>query len=181
DPDIDFAGGLARGFGDDRLVALAVGLDLPPGFALIPPGLGVAHNGQAPFLEFVDRGVDVPGDVVAQIFTHQSHQVVARIADMVFGLIFVPMHAHVAVDRIKPLGDRAAALDIGFFDADDFQIAPPVSGLIGGAAAAHAAADDEDVGVYEYGLAATHQPTPCLNRSRDTVGNAAILSASGSC
>src|SRR5262249_32632937 len=157
DPVVDFAGGLARGFGDDRLITLAVDHDLPFAFALIPPGFGVAHDRQTPFLEFVHRGIDVASDVVAQIFAHHAHQIVARVADMVLGLIFIPMHAHVAVDRIESLGDRAAALDVGFFDAHDFQIAAPVSGLVGGAAAAHAAADDENVGIDEHRLAATHQ------------------------
>src|SRR5690242_12137825 len=99
---------------------------------------------------------------------------------MILRLIFVPVHAHVAVDRIQSLGDGAAALDIGLLDADDSQVAAPVSGFIGGAAAAHAAADDENVGIHEYGLATAHQITPCLKRSRDTVGSAAIFSASGS-
>src|SRR5262249_54195664 len=112
---------------------------------------------------------------------NQAHQVIACIADMVFRLIFVPVHPHVAVDRIKPLCDRATAFDIGFLDADDFQIATPVLGFIGGAAAAHAATDDEDVGIHEHGLVTTHQTDPCLNRSRRKVGSAAILSASGSC
>src|SRR5262249_48004694 len=90
------------------------------------------------------------------------------------------MHAHVAVDRIESLGDCAAALDICLLNAHNFQIAAPVPGLIGGAAAAHAAADDENVGIAKNGLAATHQIAPCLKRSRDTLGNAATLSASGS-
>src|SRR5262249_39627137 len=120
-------------------------------------------------------------DVVAQIFAHESHQVVASVADMVFGLIFVPVHAHVAVDGIEALSNRPAAFDIGFLDADDLEIAPPITGLIGSPAAAHAAADDEDVRVHKDGLAPAHQTRPCLKRSRESAGSAATLSDSGSC
>ena len=164
DPVVDFGGGLARGLGDDRLVALAVDHDLPFAFALVPPGLRVPHDRETPLLELVHRGVDVPGDVVAQILPHQTHEVVARVADMVFGLVLVPLHAHVAVDRVQALRDRAAALDVRFLDADDLQVAPPVAGFVGGPAAAHAAADDEDVRIHEHGLpAAAHQTNPCLS------------------
>jgi hypothetical protein len=65
----------------------------------------------------VDRGVDVSSDIVAQILPHQTHEVVARVADMIFGPVFVPLHAHVTVDRIQALCDCAAALDVRFFDA----------------------------------------------------------------
>jgi hypothetical protein len=67
----------------------------------------------------VHRGVDVAGDVVTQVLAHEAHQVVARIANVVLGLVLVPLHAHVAVDGIKTLGNGAAALDVGFLDAYD--------------------------------------------------------------
>ena len=166
DPVVDLGRGLARGLGDDRLVALAVDHDLPLAFALVAAGLRVAHDRQAPFLELVHRGVDVAGDVVAQVLPHQSHEVVARVADVVLGLVLVPLHAHVAVDRVEALRDRAAALDVRLLDAHDLQVAPPIAAFVGRAATRHAAADDEDVGVDENGLAAaeqTHQATPCLS------------------
>jgi hypothetical protein len=166
DPVVDFGGGLAGGFGDDGLVALAVNHDLPLAFALIPPGLRVSHDRKAPLLEFVHGGVDVAGDVVAQIFPHQPHEIVARVADMVLGLVLAPLHAHVAIDRVKPLSDGAAALDIRLFDADDLEIAAPVAGFVCGAAAGHAAADDKDVGIHENRFSAreqSHQTTPCFN------------------
>jgi hypothetical protein len=50
------------------------------------------------------------------------------------------------------VGDGAAALDVGFFDQGDLQVAPPVAGFVGGAAAAEAAADDQNVGVDEAGF-----------------------------
>ncbi len=145
DPVVDLGGGLARGLGDDRLVAFAVNHDLPFAFALIAPRFRVPHDRQAPLLELVHRGVDVPGDVVTQIFAHEPHEVVAGIADMVLGLVLVPLHAHVAVDGIEALRDRAAALDVGLFDADNLQVASPVPGFVGRTAASHAAADDEDI------------------------------------
>ena len=174
DPVVDLGRGLARRFGDDRLVAFAVDHDLPLAFALVPPGLGVPHDRKAPFLELVHRGIDVPGDVVAQVFAHQAHQVVAGIADVVLGLVLAPLHAHVAVDRVEALGDGAAALDVRFLDADDLEVASPVAGLVGRSAAGHAAADDEDVRVDEYGFPAaeqTHQTTPCLSWSGRNAGN----------
>ena len=100
DPVVNFSGGLARGLGDDRLVTLAVDHDLPFAFALVPPGFRVPHDGEAPLLEFVHRGIDMPRDIVAQVLPHQTHQIIARVADVVFRLVLVPLHAHVAVDRI---------------------------------------------------------------------------------
>ena len=96
-------------------------------------------------------------DIVAQILPHQTHEVIACVADMVFGLVLVPMHAHVAVDRIQALCDRAAALDVRFLDADDLEVTPPVPGFVSGPTPAHAAADDEDVRIHEHGLSASEQ------------------------
>jgi hypothetical protein len=61
----------------------------------------------------------MPSDIVTQILANQTHEVISCVTDMVFGSILVPLHAHVAVDRIQALCDRAAALDVRFFDADD--------------------------------------------------------------
>src|SRR6266850_5667978 len=126
----------------------------------------------------------MPRDVVAQVLAHQAHEVVAGIADMVLGLVLAPLHAHVAVDRVETLGDGAAALDVRFLDADDLQVASPVARFVGRAAAGHAAADDEDVRVDEYGFPAAeqpHQPSPRLSCSGRSAGNPPlILSASGS-
>ena len=91
-------------------------------------------------------------DVVAEVFAHQAHEVVARVPDMVFGLILVPLHAHVAVDCVQALRDRAAALDVRLLHAHDLEIASPVPGFVGGAASGHASAHHEDVGVHEYRL-----------------------------
>ncbi len=157
DPVVDLGRGLARRLGDDRLVALAVDHDLPLAFALVAAGLRVLHDRQAPLLELVHRGVDVPRDVVAQVLAHQAHQVVARIAHMVLGLVLAPLHAHVAVDGVEALRDGAAALDVGFLDADDLQVASPVARFVGRAATGHAAADDEDVGVDDNGFPAAEQ------------------------
>ena len=145
DPVVDLGGSFTGSFSDDGLIAFAVDHDLPFAFAQIPPGFRVLHHRKAPLFELVHRGVHVPRDVVAQIFAHQPHQVVARVADMVLGLVFVPLHAHVAVDRIQALRHRAAALDVGFLDADDLQVASPIPGFVGGPTARHATADDENI------------------------------------
>src|SRR5256886_13508686 len=104
---------------------------------------------------------------------------------MVLGLVLAPWHAHVAVDGVDTVGDGAAALDVRFFDPDDLQVASPVPGLVGCAAAGHAAADDQDVRVDEHGFPASekpHQATPRLSCSGRNAGNPPlILSASGSC
>jgi hypothetical protein len=184
DPVVDFAGGLARGLGDYRLVAFAMNHDLPFAFALILPGFRVSHHRQAPLLEFVHRGVDMPRDIVAQVFAHQTHEVVPRVANMILRLVLVPLHAHVGIDRIQTLGDGAAAIDICLLDADNLEVAPPIPGFVGGSAASHAAADDEDIGIYEYRLSAreqAHQTTPCLILSAANEGRLSMLSASGSC
>ena len=162
-----------------RLVALAVDHDLPFALALVSAGLGVPHDRQTPLLEFVHRGIDVPGDVVAEILPHQAHEVVARVAHVILGLVLVPLHAHVAVDRVEPLRHRAAALDVRLFDADDLEVASPVAGFVSGAASAHPATDDENVGIDEYGFAA-HYTSPFFKRSRASVGSESTLSASGS-
>jgi UDP-glucose 4-epimerase len=54
----------------------------------------------------------MPGDVVDQILSHETHQVAACVAHEVFGLVLAPLHAHVAVDRIEALCDGAAALEV---------------------------------------------------------------------
>ena len=64
------------------------------------------------------------GDVVAQIFAHETHEVVARVAHMVLGLVLVPLHAHVAVDRVQALSHRAAALDVRLLDDDNLRSRP---------------------------------------------------------
>ena len=90
DPVVHLAGGLPGGLGDDRLVALAVDHDLPFAFSQIPAGLRVLHDRQAPLLELVDRGVDMPGDVVDQVLPHQPHQVAACVAHEVLRLVLAP-------------------------------------------------------------------------------------------
>jgi hypothetical protein len=52
------------------------------------------------------------------------------------------------------LRDRATALDIRFFDADDLQVTPPVPGFVRGATSSHAAADDEDIRIHEHSFSA---------------------------
>ncbi len=151
---VDLGSGLSRSLRNDRLVAFTMNHDLPLAFALIPARFRVLHHRQTPFVEHVHGRIDMPGDVVAQVLTHEAHQVVARIADMVLGLVLVPLHAHVAVDRIQALRDGAAAFDIGLLDAHDFEVAAPVARFIGGTTAGHTTADDENIGIYKSGFSA---------------------------
>ncbi len=163
---VDFGGCLAGGLGDDRLVAFAVNHDLPFAFSLITTRLRIFHDWQAPLFEQVNRGIDMPGYVVAQILTHQTHEVVARVADMVLGLVLIPLHAHVAVNRIQALRNGATALDVRFFDNDDLFVASPIPGFVSGATTGHTAADDEDIRIYEYRFSSreqAHYTTPCLS------------------
>ena len=148
--------GYARGFGDDRFVALAVDHDLPAALALIAAGLRIAHDRQAPLLELMDGGVDMPRHVEGEVLAHHAHQVIAGVTHVVLGLVFVPAHAQVTVDRVKPLGHRATAIDVGLLGHYNLEVAPPVAGFVGGAGAAHAAADNQDVAVFVNGFEA-HQ------------------------
>ena len=99
----------------------------------------------------------MPGDVEAEVLPHQAHKVVPGVADMVLGLVLVPLHAHVAVDCIQALGDGAAALDVRLLDADHLEVASPIAGFVRSPAAGHATADDQDVRVHENRLAAGEQ------------------------
>jgi hypothetical protein len=84
-------------------------------------------------------------DVEQQVLAHHPHQVDAGVADMVFRLVLAPARAHVAVDGVQALGDRARAIDIGLFGDDDLLVLTPESRLPGGAGAAQARTDDQDV------------------------------------
>ncbi len=159
DPVVDLGGRLPRGLGDDRLVTLAVDHDLPLAFPQVPAGCGVLEDRQAPLFEHVHRGIDVPGDVVDKVLSHETHEVAACVAHEVFGLVLAPLHAHVAVDRRQALRNGAAALDVGLFHQDDLEIPPPVPRFVGRPAPAEAAADDEDVRIDEAGSSA-HGLTP---------------------
>ena len=121
--------------------------DLPSPFTQIAPGFRVPHDGQAPLFELVHRGVDVTGHIEQQVFAHQPHQVDARVADMVLRIIFAPSGAHVAVDGVQALSDRAGAIDIGLLGNDDLLVLPPEPGLPGGAGAAETCTDDQDIDV----------------------------------
>ena len=130
----DLVRGFLGGLGHDGLVGLAVNHDLPSPFTQIAPGFRVLHDGQAPLFELVHRGVDVTGHVEQQVFAHQPHQVDTSVADMVLRLILAPPGAHVAVDGVQALGDRAGAIDIGLLGNDDLLVLPPEPRLPGGAA-----------------------------------------------
>jgi hypothetical protein len=134
-----------RGLGHDGLVRLAVNHDLPSPFTQIAPGFRVLHDRQAPLLELMHRRVHVARHIEQQVFPHQPHQVDARIAHMVFGIIFAPARAHIAVDRVQTLGDRTRAIDIRLLGNHDLLVLAPESRFPCGAAAAKARADDQNV------------------------------------
>ncbi len=124
------------------------------------------------------------GDVVTQILSHETHEIVARVAHVILGLVLIPLHTHVAVDGVEALSNGAAALDVRLLDADDLEIAAPVARLVGRAAAGHAAADHKDVGIDEYGLPfreQAHQLAPSSAFLAPRTGSLSMLSASGSC
>ena len=149
DPVVNLGDGLACGLGDDRLVALAVNHDLPLAFAQVAAGLRILDDRQAPLLEHVYRRVDVAGDVVDQVLAHQTHEVAARVAHEVLGLVLVPLHAHVAVDRGEALRDGPATLDVRLLHEDDVEIPAPEARFVRRTAATEAAAYDQDVRIDE--------------------------------
>ncbi len=153
---IDLVSRFFRGLGDDRLVTFAVDHDLPFAFALVTPVLRVTHQRKTPFLKLVNGRVNVARHVIGKVFTHHPHQIVTRIAYVIFGLVFVPLHAHVAVDRVKTLRNGTTAVDVGFFRHHDLHVATPVSGFVGSTCAAHASPDDENVAIFKNGFKA-HQ------------------------
>src|SRR4029434_49531 len=55
DPVVHLVGGFSRGFGSDRLVALAVDHDLPLAFSQIAAGLRIFEDPQGPLFELVYR------------------------------------------------------------------------------------------------------------------------------
>ena len=153
---IDLVGRFSGRLGDNRFVAFAVDHDLPFAFPLVTAVLGVAHERKTPFFEFVHRRINVPGHVVGEILPNYPHQVIARIAHMILGLVLIPLHTHIAVDGVKALCNRATAVDVGFFGHDDLHIAAPVTCFIGGTRAAHAPADNQNVAIFKNRLEA-HQ------------------------
>ena len=129
---------------------------MPFTFALVASGLRVAHQRQAPFFKLVYRGIDVARHIVSQIFAHHTHQVVARVTHMVFGLVFVPLHTHVAVDCVQTLRNRTTSINIGFLGNDDPQIAPPVTSFISSTGSTHATTDDEDIAFFKNCIIVAH-------------------------
>ncbi len=85
------------------------------------------------------------GHVEQQVFPHQPHQVDTGVADMILRFVFAPTRAHVAVDGVEPLGDRTGAVDIGLLGNDDLLVLAPEPCLPGGAGAAEARTDHQDI------------------------------------
>ena len=86
--------------GHDRLITFTMYHDLPFPFTQISSGFRVLHNRETPLLKLVHTRVNVASDVITQIFTDKTHEVVAGVADMVFRLVLVPLHTHVTVNCI---------------------------------------------------------------------------------
>ena len=141
----DLVGRFLGGLRHDGLVGLAVDHDLPAPFAQVAARLRVAHDRQAPFLELVHGRVDVAGHVEQQILAHQPHQVDAGVADMVLGLVLAPAGAHVAIDGVEALGDRARTIDIGLLGNDDLLVLSPEPRFPGGSGPPKTRTDDQHV------------------------------------
>ena len=67
---------------------------------------------------------------------------------MILRVILTPLGTHVAVDRVKTLGDRTGAINIGFFCDDNLQVTTPVPGFVCSAGSTHTSADDEDIAIF---------------------------------
>src|SRR5439155_5001701 len=87
-------------------------------------------------------------------------------------------------DRVEALRDGAAPLDVRLLDADDLEIATPVTRFVRRPRAGHAAADDEDVRIDVDRLPSaekSHYTSPSLKRLLASVGSPpSILSEVGS-
>jgi len=123
--------------------------DSPLALASAPSRLhsAVPHPArQAPGLEQVHGIVHVPTDVEHEVLPDDAHEVGADHAHVVVGGVV----AQVGVDGGKPLGHGPGALQGGLLDQKDADAGGigPAAGLEGGAAGAHAAADDEHVHVF---------------------------------
>ena len=124
----------------------------------------------------------MPGDVVAEVLAHEAHQVVSGVANMILGLILIPLHSHVGIDRVQALGDGAAAFDTCLLDAHDLEVAPPIPGFVRCSATGHTAADDEDIGIHENRFPARKQTHQAVSRLMGVkVGSSSTLRVSGSC
>ena len=150
--DVFDADGLLGRLGDDGFVTLAVDHDLPAPrayrFAAIAErhalGLLVLPDGQAPFLEEMNRVVDVAANIVNQVVARQPHEIGRDHAAIIVWRVL----AEIGVDGGKALGHGARAVHGGLVDQRDADVVTsPALGLVGRAAGRHAAADDEDIGL----------------------------------
>jgi len=66
---------------------------------------------------------------------------------VILRIVFAEAGAHVAVDRIQALGDRAGTIDVGLFGNDDFLVLAPISGFECRTRPAKAGADDQDIDI----------------------------------
>ncbi len=81
--------------------------DLPAAFTKILPVVRVLHDGQAPVFKLVHCAVHVAGHVEEQVFAHHAHQVDAGVANVILWIVLAPACAHVAVDGVEALSNRA--------------------------------------------------------------------------
>jgi anti-sigma factor ChrR (cupin superfamily) len=76
---------------------------------------------------------------------------------MIFGLVLIPLHAHVAIDRVQALRNGAAAFDVRFLDDDNLLVASPMPGFVGRSTTSHTAADNEHICINEYRFSSREQ------------------------
>ena len=132
---------LAGRFGGYRFDGLAVNRDLPTANPFVL-AVFLFPNGQAPFLQQVNRGIYVAGHVIDQVFPGQPHHVVDHVLDKVLRSVPAVALAHVTVDGGEAFAGGAAAFNDGLLGNNHFQVLAPKLGFKGGAAAGHSAAND---------------------------------------
>ena len=85
------------------------------------------------------------GHVEQEVLTDHTHEVDARVADVILRVVLAETGAHVAVDRVQALSNSTGAVDIRFLSDDDLLVLAPVAGLESGAGTAQACTADQDV------------------------------------
>ena len=176
--DVVIAYGQLGGFGDDALVGLTVDHDLPfTGTDRFGAGLQGPHfltliavqvlavfgflpDGQAPLFKQVNGIVDIAAQIEDQVFTDQTHQVVAHHAHIVFGSIF----ANVGVDGGQTLSNGTGSFHGGLVAQQNaLAVFHPFFNFKCGTAGSHTTTDDENVNFFfddfgiPHGLEFTHR------------------------
>jgi hypothetical protein len=152
-----FGKGILRGFGDEDLVGLAVDHELPPALMNVL-ALGVGPDLEAPFLEQVDGGVHVTGNIEDQVFTGDPHEVLTDILDVIFDRVLAVSYADVLVDGRKTHGHGTASIHGGLVHHGHLEslFLGPVGCLSSGATGTKTTTNDQEVSTDFYGFKICH-------------------------